>query len=126
MDRGCWRWGVCAGGHFWLSGVGGGRYSLAQFTSNKQASECGPALISALQTAVRVVSCCPACAEPPHRARAPRPAQDVVLRGGRQHALYARVAGADAPPVIVLPAQPERGVQARAPSCPAFSDILRC
>jgi hypothetical protein len=114
MDRGCWRWGVCAGGHFWLSGVGGGRYSLAQFTSSKQASECGPALISALQTAVRVVSCCPACAEPPHRARAPRPAQDVVLPG------------ADAPPVIVLPAQPERGVQARAPSCPAFSDILRC
>jgi len=43
----------------------------------------------------------------------------VVLRGGRQHALYARVAGADAPPVIVLPAQPERGVQARALSCAA-------
>jgi len=69
---------------------------------------------------VRIISCCPACTElPTPRARAPRPAQDVVLRGGRQHALYARVAGADAPPVIVLPAQPERGVQARALSCAA-------
>lgn len=40
-------------------------------------------------------------------------AQDVILRGGRQHPLFARVAEARAPPAWVMPAQPERGMQAR-------------
>lgn len=40
-------------------------------------------------------------------------AQDVILRRGRQHPLFARVAEARAPPAWVMAAQPERGMQAR-------------
>lgn len=37
--------------------------------------------------------------------------QDVALRGGKAHPLFARVAAAGAPPAIVVPANVRRGVQ---------------
>lgn len=58
-----------------------------------------------------------ALSSPTHHQGLSNPAraapQDVILRGGRQHPLFARVADAHAPAAIVLPAQPERGVQVR-------------
>ncbi|KAK9822001.1 hypothetical protein WJX81_007477 [Elliptochloris bilobata] len=51
--------------------------------------------------------------------------QDVILRGGRQHPLFARVADARAPPAIVMPAQPARGVQvALRPGDVSWTDFL--
>jgi acetyl-CoA synthetase len=39
--------------------------------------------------------------------------QDVVVRGGKQHELYARVKSIDAPPAVVLPARDQVGVPRR-------------
>ena len=36
--------------------------------------------------------------------------QDVVLRGGKQHPLYARVAAAGSMPAVVVPADAEAGL----------------
>lgn len=72
------------------------------------------ACICTVCTPIRSLAHCPA----PHihqglsnPARAA--SQDVILRGGRQHPLFARVADARAPAAFVLPAQPDRGVQVR-------------
>ena len=37
--------------------------------------------------------------------------QDVIERGSKVHPLYARVVEAEAPHTIVIPAQPQKGVQ---------------